>query len=209
MITLTVSTKGQVTLRKDLLRRPMAGGGTLSAVAPPSPKVNDSRVAAVRGGMENAWGRLPGQSSEKRAVMTAGRSMKSLASYTAETRGIRVSVEPFYLESQSEPAESRFVWAYKVQIENTGPDVVQLRHRYWRITDAMGRVKEVRGAGVVGEQPVLRPGETFEYTSGTPLSTASGIMAGTYEMHTAAGEIFEAEIPAFSLDSPHQRRSVN
>lgn len=129
--------------------------------------------------------------------------------YRAETRGIRISVEPFYLASESEPDENHYVWVYKIQIENTGPEIVQLRNRYWRITDARGRVKEVRGAGVVGEQPVLRPGETFEYSSGTPLSTASGIMAGTYEMHTAAGEVFEAEIPAFSLDSPHQRRSLN
>lgn len=142
--------------------------------------------------------------------MPAGKNAEeSGTAYTAETRGIRVSVRPFYLDSQSEPDENRYVWAYKVQIKNTGAEIVQLRNRYWRITDARGAVKEVRGAGVVGEQPVLRPGETFEYTSGTPLSTESGIMTGVYEMHTAAGEIFEAEIPAFSLDSPYQRRSLN
>ena len=142
--------------------------------------------------------------------MPAGKGARTPnAAYLAETRGIRISVEPFYLDSQSEPDENHYVWAYKVQIENAGPEIVQLRNRYWRITDARGRVKEVRGAGVVGEQPVLRPGESFEYTSGTPLSTASGIMAGTYEMHTGGGEVFEAEIPAFSLDSPHQRRSLN
>lgn len=131
------------------------------------------------------------------------------AAYSAETRGIRVSVTPFYLDGQSEPDEHRYVWAYKVRIENAGSEIVQLRNRYWHITDARGMIKEVRGAGVVGEQPVLRPGETFEYTSGTPLSTASGIMTGTYEMHTAAGDVFEAEIPAFFLDSPHQPRSLN
>src|SRR5690606_7756127 len=114
-----------------------------------------------------------------------------------------------YLDAQSEPEEGRYVWAYKVQIENAGPEIVQLRNRYWRITDARGRVKEVRGAGVVGEQPVLHPGESFEYTSGTPLSTDSGIMEGVSEMHTAAGEVFEAKIPAFSIDSPHRRRSLN
>jgi ApaG protein len=142
--------------------------------------------------------------------MPTGKNTRpSKPAYFAETRGIRVSVQPFYLDSQSEPDENHFVWAYKVQIENAGAEIVQLRNRYWRITDARGQVKEVRGAGVVGEQPVLRPGESFEYTSGTPLSTASGIMGGTYEMHTAGGEVFEAEIPAFSLDSPHQRRSLN
>ncbi|MFP3944361.1 MAG: Co2+/Mg2+ efflux protein ApaG [Alphaproteobacteria bacterium] len=142
--------------------------------------------------------------------MLAGKDTgKPAAAYSAETRGIRVSVEPFYLDSQSEPSDNHYVWAYKVRIENTGPDIVQLRNRYWHITDARGVVKEVRGAGVVGEQPVLRPGETFEYTSGTPLTTASGIMAGTYEMQTAAGEMFEAQIPTFSLDSPHQRRSLH
>ena len=142
--------------------------------------------------------------------MPAGKDTDaSSAAYHAETRGIRVSVEPFYLESQSEPDENHYVWAYRVQIENAGPEIVQLRNRYWQITDARGIVKEVRGAGVVGEQPVLRPGESFEYTSGTPLSTDSGIMAGTYEMHTAAGDIFQVEIPTFSLDSPYLRRSLN
>jgi len=130
-------------------------------------------------------------------------------SYNAITRGISVSVKPTYLEDQSAPRDNRYVWAYHVRIENQGGETVQLRNRYWRITDSLGRVQEVRGAGVVGEQPVLQPGEHFEYTSGTPLPTPSGIMLGTYEMETQKGERFDVTIPPFSLDSPHQSRSVN
>jgi ApaG protein len=96
-----------------------------------------------------------------------------------------------------------------VRIENKGEEAVQLRNRYWRITDALGRVQEVRGAGVVGEQPLLRPGQSFEYTSGTPLPTPSGIMTGSYEMEGSNGEKFSVAIPAFSLDSPHQQIRVN
>ena len=107
---------------------------------------------------------------------------------------------PFYLDDQSEPDEGHYVWAYHVEIVNNGNEQVQLRTRYWRITDALGRVQEVRGPGVVGEQPVLDPGDAFEYTSGTPLPTASGIMAGIYQMELATGEQFDVEIPAFSLD---------
>ena len=123
--------------------------------------------------------------------------------YSEITREIRVTVRPFFLEDQSSPDEMHFVWAYHVRIENQGPQTVQLRNRYWRITDSMGRIQEVRGAGVVGEQPVLRPGEAFEYTSGTPLTTPSGIMVGTYQMESESGERFDVNIPAFSLDSPH------
>ena len=129
--------------------------------------------------------------------------------YRKTTRNIEVSVEPVYLEEHSSPEESHFVWAYQVRIENRGHDIVQLRDRYWHITDALGRVQEVRGAGVVGEQPILRPGEAFEYMSGTPLSTPSGIMAGRYYMETENGERFDVEIPAFSLDSPHDGRQMH
>lgn len=118
-------------------------------------------------------------------------------------------MRPFYLDDQSEPDQNHFVWAYHVEIVNGGGERVQLRTRYWRITDAMGRVQEVRGPGVVGEQPVLEPGEMFEYTSGTPLATPSGIMAGIYRMEAASGEQFDVEIPAFSLDSPHQAVNLN
>jgi ApaG protein len=128
--------------------------------------------------------------------------------YEETTRSISVSVDPIFLDDQSNPAENRFVWAYHVRIENRGRDTVQLRNRYWHITDGFGRVQEVRGAGVVGEQPVLHPGESYEYTSGTPLGTPSGIMRGTYEMETS-GERFEIVVPAFSLDSPYQSGRIN
>ncbi len=124
--------------------------------------------------------------------------------YSSVTRAIRVTVDPIYLNEQSSPEDSHFVWAYQVKIENDGAETVQLINRHWRITDALGRLQEVRGEGVVGEQPVLRPGEAYQYTSGTPLATPSGIMVGSYEMVTMAGERFDVEIPAFSLDSPHQ-----
>ncbi len=129
--------------------------------------------------------------------------------YTSVTRAIRITVEPIYLNEQSSPEDSHFVWAYQVKIENDGAETVQLIDRHWRITDALGRLQEVRGEGVVGEQPVLRPGEAFEYTSGTPLATPSGIMVGSYGMVTMTGERFDVEIPAFSLDSPHQDRRLN
>lgn len=124
--------------------------------------------------------------------------------YETTTNDIRVSVQPFYLEEQSVPVENRFVWAYSVRIENLGDAAVQLRNRHWKITDANGIMQEVRGPGVVGEQPVLNPGQVFEYTSGAPLSTPSGIMVGHYEMANAEGAMFDVAIPAFSLDSPHQ-----
>jgi ApaG protein len=129
--------------------------------------------------------------------------------YRKTTRDIAITVKPMFLEEQSSPADNYFVWAYRVRIENRGGAVVQLRNRYWRITDANGRIQEVRGAGVVGEQPVLKPGESFEYTSGTPLSTPSGIMVGAYQMATDGGETFDVAIPAFSLDSPHEAARLN
>jgi len=129
--------------------------------------------------------------------------------YSHTTRAITVTVQPIYLEDQSSPDEQHFVWAYHVKIENNGGETVQLRNRYWRITDSLGRIQEVRGAGVVGEQPVLKPGESFEYTSGTPLPTPSGFMVGTYQMETEGGERFDVAVPAFSLDSPHQPSRLN
>ena len=129
--------------------------------------------------------------------------------YEKTTRHISVSVRPFYLEDQSSPEEDRFVWAYRVNIQNKGQETVQLMNRHWRITDKLGRLQEVKGPGVVGEQPVLKPGESFEYTSGCPLTTPSGIMAGTYEMSTGGGESFDIEIPAFSLDSPYDTATIN
>jgi len=129
--------------------------------------------------------------------------------YDETTRKIRVTVSPQYLEEQSVPEEQYFVWSYHVNIENTGKETVQLLNRHWRIADSMGRVQEVNGEGVVGEQPVLSPGENFEYTSGAPLTTASGMMVGRYEMTTRDGETFWISVPAFSLDSPMDSPSIN
>jgi ApaG protein len=129
--------------------------------------------------------------------------------YTHITKSVTVNVEPVYLEDESEPDRDYFLWAYTISIENQGRDVIRLRSRHWRITDRNGRVQEVRGEGVVGEQPVLSPGESFEYTSGVPLSTPSGIMVGAYVMETEAGESFTVDIPAFSLDSPFDQHRVH
>lgn len=129
--------------------------------------------------------------------------------YTEVTESIRVTVKPVYLADQSEPGDNHYVWAYHVEIENQGVQSVQLLNRHWKITDSHGRMQEVRGAGVVGEQPVLRPGEVYQYTSGTPLPTPSGIMVGSYEMETPQGLRFDVAIPAFSLDSPHQPMQLN
>ena len=113
------------------------------------------------------------------------------------------------MDQQSDPAKSTFVWAYFVRIENKGNIAVQLKSRHWKITDGMGRLQEVKGPGVVGKTPKLRPGETFEYTSGTPLWTPSGIMGGTYQMVSESGEAFDIEIPTFSLDLPSESRRLN
>ncbi len=129
--------------------------------------------------------------------------------YTATTRNIKITVLPMFLAEQSFEEERNFIWAYTIQMENYGSETVQLLNRYWKITDANGVVQEVRGAGVVGEHPVLAPGERYQYTSGCTLPTPSGIMTGYYEMQTQAGEHFPVEIPAFSLDSPEQRKRPN
>ncbi len=129
--------------------------------------------------------------------------------YRTVTRNIEVLVTPRYLSERSSPDNGYFFWAYTIEIKNRGPETVQLKTRHWRITDAHGRLQEVRGAGVVGEQPVLEPGGSFEYTSGVPLPTPSGFMVGTYSMETSAGEGFDIDIPAFSLDSVHGQRTIN
>jgi ApaG protein len=129
--------------------------------------------------------------------------------YRAVTRNIEVQVRPFYLEDRSDPSENRYVWGYQITIDNQSDDFVQLLSRYWHITDGTGRVEEVRGAGVVGDQPELNPGDSYQYTSGCPLSTPSGIMVGHYTMRNKRGETFDIAIPAFSLDLPGTRRTVN
>ncbi|WP_413991959.1 Co2+/Mg2+ efflux protein ApaG [Labrys okinawensis] len=129
--------------------------------------------------------------------------------YTRITRHIKVTVRPQYVPGESRPSDGRYFWAYTIEIVNMGPETVQLRSRAWQITDESGRREEVRGPGVIGQQPVLDPGERFEYTSGCPLGTPSGMMVGTYQMVADSGESFDVEIPAFSLDSPHVKRIVN
>jgi ApaG protein len=129
--------------------------------------------------------------------------------YKAITRGISVTVLPRFMPEESSPEDNRYFFAYTVEIINTGLEKVQLKSRYWRITDERGQVQEVRGTGVVGEQPVLGPGESYSYTSGCPLPTPSGTMEGTYRMVTDDGETFEAQIPAFSLDRPGSRRVIH
>lgn len=130
--------------------------------------------------------------------------------YSATTRDICVSVRSFYLADQSDPEEGRYVWAYRVRIENRGATALRLERRTWRITDNLGRTLTVHGEGVVGQTPLLDPGESFEYTSGTPLETPSGIMVGAFHMFApATEERFDVAIPAFSLDSPHERTRLN
>jgi ApaG protein len=131
------------------------------------------------------------------------------ATYRAITRHIEVTVEPNYLPERSSAENRQFFWSYTIVITNSGEETVQLQARHWVITDSAGRSQEVSGEGVVGEQPTLAPGERFEYTSGVPLPTASGFMAGRYQMVTDTGERFEIDVPAFSLDSPEGKRTLN
>jgi ApaG protein len=139
-----------------------------------------------------------------------GRELKELAAmYRAITRQIEVTVEPNFLPERSSIEKCQYFWSYTIAITNTGDETVQLRTRHWIITDASGRRQEVRGDGVVGEQPVLAPGQRFEYTSGVPLQTASGFMTGRYQMESESGERFEIEVPTFSLDSPEHKRTLN
>ena len=125
--------------------------------------------------------------------------------YRAVTRQIEVTVEPNFLPERSSAENRQFFWSYTVVITNSGKETVQLRTRHWIITDASGRKQEIRGEGVVGEQPVLAPGERFEYTSGVPLPTASGFMTGRYQMVTESGERFEIDVPdVFARQSRRQ-----
>jgi ApaG protein len=144
-----------------------------------------------------------------RAGARSPRRISREAAYEAESEGFIVRVRPTYLPEQSEPEAHRFVWAYSVEIENRSGDPAQLVSRHWIITDAAGRIEEVKGLGVVGEQPTIRPGETYAYASGCPLSTRSGLMVGTYQMIGDGGERFDIAIPVFSLDLPEARRVVN
>jgi ApaG protein len=132
-----------------------------------------------------------------------------MSGYSHTTRGVRITVIPTFLAEQSDPANDDYIWAYTVEIENLSGETVQLTARMWQITDRNGITQVVQGPGVVGEQPILREGDSFTYTSGCPLNTPSGLMRGYYAMQTLAGEVFEAQIPAFSLDSPFDVRTLN
>jgi ApaG protein len=129
--------------------------------------------------------------------------------YQAVTEHILVTVRPEFIEQQSKPEENKFIWAYTITVENRGSETVTLLTRHWIITDGLGRRQDVRGDGVVGEQPSLQPGQRFEYTSGCPLSTPSGLMMGSYGMITSSGRPIDVKIPPFSLDSPHDKHSLN
>lgn len=118
-------------------------------------------------------------------------------------------VTPFYLEEHSSPDKGQYVWGYRITIENGSPETVTLISRYWRITDGNGMTQEVSGDGVVGQQPVLRPGESFEYTSGAPLETPGGFMGGSYVMAGATGRRFTVDIPAFALDLPDRPAAIH
>ncbi len=129
--------------------------------------------------------------------------------FVASSHNITVAVASYFLADQSNPDENRYVWAYRICIKNDGDEAVQLISRHWIITDGKGRTEHVRGPGVVGEQPVMQPGESFEYSSGCPLTTPSGFMVGTYQMVREDGAAFEIDIPAFPLDSPHSGRTLH
>jgi ApaG protein len=133
----------------------------------------------------------------------------ALPVYEAETDGVTVRVTPDFMPEQSSRADSRFVWAYTVEIENRSQREFQLISRRWVITDGLGRTETVRGQGVVGEQPSLKPGEAYRYASACPLGTPSGLMGGAYQMLSTDGELFEVAIPTFSLDLPEAAKAVN
>jgi ApaG protein len=132
------------------------------------------------------------------------------AMYRATTHGIEIQVTPRFMSERSSPENGYYFWAYTIEITNRGSATVQLKTRHWKITDANGRLQEVKGAGVVGETPTLEPGKSFEYTSGVPLPTPSGFMTGTYGMVSESGEGFDVQIPAFSLDAGQAtKRTLN
>lgn len=129
--------------------------------------------------------------------------------FEQQTGDVVVRVQPDYLHDESSPKDNRYIWAYTVEIENLSGSALKVVERMWNINDSRGHAQCVRGDGVVGEQPVLQPGETFRYTSGAPLSAPSGMMHGTYKMTDEEGEMFEVSIPLFALDSPDQAARPN
>ena len=129
--------------------------------------------------------------------------------YEAETYGVTIRVLPEYLDDRSEPDQRQYFWRYTIEIENGADQEIQLLRRHWVITDAVGRRQEVRGDGVVGEQPYISPGDRYIYASGCPLNEPSGLMMGSFVMCRDDGEEFQVTVPAFSLDSPHDRAQLN
>tara|TARA_A200000113_G_scaffold143181_1_gene128686 strand:- start:2055 stop:2447 length:393 start_codon:yes stop_codon:yes gene_type:complete len=129
--------------------------------------------------------------------------------YSKTTNGVTVTVTPYFLEDQSSPQEDHYVWAYQVNIRNTSSNTIKLNHRNWVIIDANGKIMNIQGEGVVGEFPILHPGESFEYTSGTPLKTSNGFMQGFYMMSQNNGEQLKIDIPTFSLDSPYGKKNLH
>ena len=124
--------------------------------------------------------------------------------YEHITDGVRIRVRPKFMYDESEPARSRFMWSYTVDVENESEQTWTIVRRHWRIVDAAGRMQAVDGEGVIGQTPTLEPGERFSYTSGAPLSAPSGIMSGTYDLESDDGRVLIATIPVFSLDSPYE-----
>jgi ApaG protein len=142
-------------------------------------------------------------------VESTGQRLIEALMYSRVTRDIEITVLPEFVPERSDVNEGHYFWAYTVEIANQSDITVQVTARHWKITDANGQLEEIKGSGVVGEQPVLKPGETFRYTSGCPLTTSSGIMAGSYQVVDEAGNIFDVEVPTFSLDSPFTKRVLN
>jgi ApaG protein len=135
--------------------------------------------------------------------------MTDIQTYKKTTNYISVSVSPEYLHQQSEPSDNHFTWAYHVHIENSGNNIIQVLARHWKITDIKGKSYEIVGDGLIGKQPILEPGEVFQYSSGTPLSTSSGFMSGSFLLITEGGKLFNADVPSFSLDSPLPNRPLH
>jgi ApaG protein len=129
--------------------------------------------------------------------------------WEATTEDVHIQVSASFLADESEPDDHEYLWAYTVTISNRGTQSVQLLNRHWIIIDARGHREEVKGPGVVGQQPKISPGDSFSYTSACPLATPSGVMRGSYDMVRVDGTRFSANIPAFSLDSPHERQTQN
>jgi len=136
-------------------------------------------------------------------------SLEGLHLFEQRTKDVIIRVEPEFLAEQSSAADSRYIWAYTVEIDNQSAEDLQVTDRFWQIADSRGQMQEIHGKGVVGEKPVIKAGETFRYTSGAPLTAPSGMMLGTYTLQGEDGNSFDVKIPAFVLDSPHEGLVLN